>query len=737
MLEASMKSKSPPYPRFGECIVAIAGALDVKKQDSDVGRLAREGDFDWEKTDAVIQELLLGGSRSVVGSIADSLIAPWLSEVRESYARVVLDVPLDSVSRADVFPILEEEFFTLKAAQLLIDAHEQLNGPDLAQLLDGDRAPLSVTLEWLDTRVGSSVDKLLYPQSTGSDRTDKDKVSKWRNGIDVPSAPGIKLFCKRLLMIRGDEREAQSAALWIMLAAAMARFERALSRSVRPTILRHVLRGAADGQELQRRLLEEVRRVGKTWPELAEQGSKLWCALMRTTTKQTDDRERLWEAILQLESQAGFQDPEGRTNYHYEWMKARWSVLAGQYEDASQHYEKAFEMACYRAGSQISSIVEEASCIAAFLEKKVFLKQLKHVGITLGLFQKPREASVLEAWEVEQLAQQMPVLFPAQGRFVDCEHELAVPTSGVMAISEEEIAKIKLDLVKLDRVRAVHFASGDVRRWPQLRLFASFGIYDRVKALLNAGAPVDQLDSSGGSALLCALQHAVGTGKREVLDLLLASPHQAASLNATTNKKRLTPLMCAIDLGDPDVVQRLLDQGADPNQHALTDYQSPLYYAVSQLAGRIDPQRMFQWLTQAIFREPDLVQKDALRRFGVGLAGVFGDKQPAQADIDLALKVAKSQVDSHVRRHTVSKLTSIVALLLDARAKPNAPHNYPAPGRTALMLAAESDLLEVFALMVDHGGEPLRTDADGKDCMQIAMAFNAKKIESYLVRTRR
>lgn len=50
-----MNSKLTPYPRLGECIGAMAGALDVKKVGSDVGRLAREGDFDWEKLDGVIQ----------------------------------------------------------------------------------------------------------------------------------------------------------------------------------------------------------------------------------------------------------------------------------------------------------------------------------------------------------------------------------------------------------------------------------------------------------------------------------------------------------------------------------------------------------------------------------------------------------------------------------------------------------------------------------------------------------
>ena len=54
--------------------------------------------------------------------------------------------------------------------------------------------------------------------------------------------------------------------------------------------------------------------------------------------------------------------------------------------------------------------------------------------------------------------------------------------------------------------------------------------------------------------------------QREVLDLLLARPHQVITLNALTHRKRLTPLMSAIDLGLPDVFEVLVAEGADIEQ---------------------------------------------------------------------------------------------------------------------------------------------------------------------------
>ena len=730
-----MTKNLPPYPRFGECIAALAGALDIKKKTgTDVRRLAREGDFDWEMLDAVISDFLVDGSARMIGDAAHRIIAPWLSKVRYAYTRLVLDVPLDALGRSDTLSILVDEFFAPAAAILLQSANSAMPGPDLRQLLDEGRSPVAVTIEWLDGIDQPRIEKVLYPESTGQNRVDHEKVRKWRTGVDVPSSQSIQLLCQRLQTSDGGTERARAAALWLTLASALTRIERASGASLRPLMAKHLGASDFDCLAARSRLVELVQRVGNTWPELAEAGRKLWHDLMRTLPKQPGDQGRTWHEIELLEIQARTSDPQGRTAYHYKWMKGRWHVLSGQYQEALPFYEQAFELACYRAGHQVKDLISEATCVAAFLEKKPFLKRLKHVGIALGLFRKPDETGVLEQWEFDQFAQQLPILFPVQGRFIECEVDLAEqPIPGVMVISKEAIANIKLDLKTLNRVRAVHFSSGVLRRWPQLRMFASFGMVKHVKTLLDAGAPVDDLDSSGGSALLCALQYAVATGEREVLDLLLTMPHQATTLNAATYRKRLTPLMCAIDLGIPDIVEALLAQKADVEKRALTDNQSALYYLTTQLFHKLNPNRMLLMLTEKLRQEPDLVQQDTLRRFGVGLAGVFGaETWSLRSHLDLAMEAARLLVKSHAARHTATKLMGIADLLLKAGANPNAAHRYPVSGRTPLMLAAESDLPELFDLMLRHGGDPLRPDAMGHDCSQIARAFGSGKVWNYL-----
>jgi len=714
-------------------------ALDTKGSDRDVDRLAREGDFDWAKVDRLIVELLVDRARRLLGPLADEVLMPWLRLVRTEYCRLVLDVPLDALGRAQSLPTLIEEFFVPHAAGLLLQLHARCPGPHLGVLLGDGRSPVRVVLEWLDQSVGSPVDKLLYPETTGSNKVWRDKMVKWRTGIDLPSGQSLKLLVDDLRREPGTRGLADSAGAWLLVARALSQFDRLGTAPVRPLLRTRVESAQLDGQPRQH-LQDLVATAGAAWPEMADLGRRLWHDLQRTTRKQAGDQAHTWRRIQALEMLTKEHELEGRTAYHLAWMKGRWHTLSGQYEEAQMHYEQAFELACYRAGHQVKDIVHDALCVSAFLDKKVFLKQLKQVGIVLGMFVRPVEnTAVVEPWELDQFAQLLLVRFPPHGRFVESEPDLSnSPTPGPMMISLSEIEAIPLDLRRPDRVRAVSYGNGLLRRYPQLRLFASFGQVEPVRALLEAGASVDALDSSGASALLCAIQWAHDCGDRAVLDLLLATEHQASTLNAFTSRKRLTPLMCAIELGEPDVVLKLLEMGADPDQFALTDLQSPLHYSITKISGRVHPLRMLKGLMDAILIDPDDSARDALRRFGVASAGVFGDNIALMRNNQtLALKVAKALVDLHVRRYSVEKLMQIVAMLLRFHADPNRGHGYPVPGRTPLMLAAETDNPGLLELLLAEGGDPLKPDAQGQNSIQIAMAFQSHRVLARLQRNAR
>ena len=130
---------------------------------------------------------------------------------------------------------------------------------------------------------------------------------------------------------------------------------------------------------------------------------------------------------------------------------------------------------------------------------------------------------------------------------------------------------------------------------------------------------------------------------------------------------------------------------------------------------------------------------DALRRYGVSLAGVYGDSAKLQAmasssaqNGEIADMAWSSFEASILTTHNRQKLLSIIEDLLRHGAKPNATHDYPIHGYTPLMLAAEEDAIEVFDLMLQYGGEPRQPDASGRNCMRIAAEFQSGRVMQYL-----
>lgn len=729
----------PPYPRLGECYRIFALALDIKASNRDVDRLAREGDYDWSLLPKLSDELVLAPLRKYVEPEFGDLVGQWLGHMQGSYCNLVATVMLDSLNRKEALSLLIPNYFALHALGLVFGIHKGFGGPELTQLLAPEKNPIAVVLEWLDQDEKTSLAKIAFPATTGTDRSDYEMVQKWARGKDLPKLTSIKKFADAVDK-RGSISKEKTLNLrrWLVVARALAFLENASPRPFRGAMLYHLLLGMPD-INIQLELSMAVIHLGEKYSTLKIPALTLYEDLKRLSHKAPGEQKRTKLAIDDLERLTKEHDPEGNTRFHIEWMKGRWHTLAGQFEEALSHYEKAAELGSYRAGEMLKPILEESLALAAFLRKRPSLNRLKNQAVSAGLFSDPHGEAVIEDWEIAQISQQFLRLFPAQGRFQEATHiENEKVQLGLLVFDQEQIEGIKPDLGKPDRVRTVRSLDGQVRRWPQLRLFASFGKAAEVEILLQRGASVDLLDDAGGSALLCAIQYASQTGDRRELDLLLQKKHDQATLDSSTAKKQLTPLICAIDYGEPDVVEKLLNMGATPDRRGNIIDETPLYYVIERFGAVRYPAKLYRFLHDSLKANPDLVKQEVLRRYNVSFAGVFGNGRAIEALMEnprhkqIFEKLVTETVKEHVARHSATKLTRIVEVLLESKANPNAPHRYPVPGRTPFMLAAENNLGRAFDLMMRHRGDPYQMDAAGLDCAKIAMEFRATEIVGYL-----
>lgn len=721
----------PPYPRLGECYRVLSVALDTKAGNREVDRLAREGDYDWASLAQVGGDLIVEPLRKYADAALADVVAEWLEFMRDDYRDVVFGVTLASLGREETLPILIAEYFVPHGVNLLREIQRRFGGPDIAQLLSAERHPVAVVMEWLEHDQGTGIAKLAFADST-RDRSQRENVEKWARGTHLPQLVSVKLFADRLASNGVPAKTVSDAKCWLVVARALAFLDAEAGTSIRQLMLRYLLSGEP-ATDVRSAILAAEREVTGRAPTLESSALQLYVDLRRTIPKNAGDQARTREQIDAFSNRLTQHDPRRNGAYHVEWMNARWHVLSGRLSESLEHYERAADLGHYRAGSQEKPLLEEALTVAAFLKDKDVLKRLKHRAVSAGLFFDPRTA-VVEDWELDQLAGQFDRLFPETGRFKEAAALQNQPRLEFLAGDLESLMKLKPQLDAPDRVRAVRFLDGQSRRYPQLQLFASIGRSDAVATLLSRGASVNSLDKAGASALLAALQRAIDTGDRACLELLLQYEHSSDTLNRVTAKKRLTPLRCAVQLGDPDVVARILAMGASPDLRAGAADETALYYAMETLGAVLDPSRVRKRLLESFFRQPDHVQRDTLRRYGASLAGVFGDG-PERARLladarhqEVLDAVVTAQIKGMVARHTPAKLVEVAEHLCRSGANPNMPHGYPAPGRTPLMLVAENGSGPAFDLLLRYGGDPFQPDEEGVNCIQIAMGFGSADV---------
>jgi hypothetical protein len=735
----------PPFPRIGEILRTLSQALDTKAKNRDVDRLARGDDIDWALAPQLIIDLFQSPLRKYGDEAFADFVSHFVTRLHAEYIQMVVTISLDSLSRAEALPLLVEHWFALNGAEFIYMLRQKFGGPDLMQLFDAERNPFCTVFAWLSAEGGACLAKAAFPQTTGTDKNGREMVARWEQGGALPDIGNIGLFLVALTKYGAAEQKGKVADLrrWLLVARAVCWFEReAMPSPLRSIMCRHALNGFP-ATDVGKVLSLAVLAGGASMGPLTVQGLMLSENLKRTTPKVVGDQAKTQSALLEFDRALKEFDPEERARYLLAWLQGRWQILSGDYIAALPHYKAAVALANYRAGANLRQIIEEALALAGHQHDMVFLRQLKHHAIAFGLFMQPANADgpSFHDWEVDQFRQSFTAVFPPLGRFIE-----AVPATGmqqewpVLLLDMAEIDSRQPDLRNPDRVVSVKSADGQIRRWSQLRLFASFGRVDAVRILLERGASVDWLDQSGGSALMCAIQFAEEGGDRRAMDLLLAVPHTKATLDSLTNKKQHSPLFCAIESGDPDVVARLLAMGASADLRGRMTDQTPLYFCMEKMAQILHPAKAHQFFDDYFIQDSDAFQREIRRRAG----GIFGNVFGGREGLDRLLgepnnrKRAESLISIMMKidleRHSIPKLLRIVELLLEYGANPNAYHEYPVPGRTPLMLAAEENSVAAFDGMVKRGGDPYRKDKQESDCLRIAFSFGARDVMAYCQR---
>ena len=404
-------------------------------------------------------------------------------------------------------------------------------------------------------------------------------------------------------------------------------------------------------------------------------------------------------------------------------------------------------MIAYVAGENQKYIAEESIVVAACQPNpdKVFLKQIKSMQVMFGYDipsvtnSEPSQkvSNNIEEWEIDLWRSSFDRVFPKAGLFPGAKCKPSKEGQGPLVVLGA--SEVKPDYRYPNRTIKV----GDTwqRAMPQLVWFAMHENVEVCRNLIEKGADVNVMSEVGDTPILMAVQALNVTEipwtslNDDLFKLISSLDHTGEVINTRTQKKRLLPIISAVQTGRVDVVERILEMGADPNGRGLTDEQTALNVCIKLIGAIRNPIKF--WETQnAMPITPEVL--DSIRRHSSGLSGFSLDHQQRYMqntnNDSQFVKIMNVVKDLYIKRLmenlTIDDLREIAIRLIRAGGNVNAEHASPLKGYTPLMLAVELDEKAIFEHMLISGGDIKKTYKHPRTGRDISILDIAKGFKS-------
>ncbi|MFC6673250.1 ankyrin repeat domain-containing protein [Marinobacterium aestuariivivens] len=743
------------YPTKGEIIRCVYKMLGLSKPDKELDRFA-QGDFNYKLERRYLEDIQNQLNR-YLGHHFSNIVLDCLHNLLNHYTNLVVNIPLEGMSRAKALDLLIDNYYGAWAAFCVTYLTKEFDSPVICELVFNGGSSAVATLDTVFSKC--------VPEYTEAfkklDKDTKDKFKRWTRGSEepnaaLPDAPGIYNFTTELVNnwpyheSEADKKEHHSHYCMLLLTAVSVERCKRVSREVKTVdIIRPVSFHLKDPTGFD---VGAALSIAVYENSLGLEDYKDLNILIHHQLYNKDiviDEGVLEKQLAAVRQMASEIDRDNTTTYYIDWLDGRFSVLKGELEKGAAFYKEAVTKSLYRAGENQKVILTDALCLAAYLGDRPWMKAIKNQLISFGFVQAPSYRSdtdlvnkksrsnndIIEDWEIKNWVHGFNLRFPEEKRLPSFK---TMPTKfkasfGPIFLSMDQIER-ELNLTKPNKYIII-----EGKRWPQLVFFSEFNDVAKVEALLNAGASVDELSSSEDSAILCAINEMDPFGGSNSMsdacfNAIASYPHKAETLNTLTVKRRLSPLKCAVNTGRYKVVKKVIELGADVNKISGVEGTSPLVECISLLDLVRHPYKLKD---KYYNQTPSIENIEAARRFGNGLMFANSQEGRKEADHDVQRFIGESFIEFCIRRfleHTsIESFKNILKELLKFGANPNIQYEIGQLKKfTPLMLAAELDDVSTLELLVSHGACIEATDSLGRTALAIAKEWKSENAISYL-----
>lgn len=693
--------KKTPYFLPAEVVRAIARAIDSKNNSESIDNKCHDLYLSKNELDQLINiHIHKVIERVELKKSVENELKALVAQMFDDYLKIVATYNLSERNRDDIGPWIIEAFFCphlINIVSFLGVRTKPFQKSDYIELMTDTSTSLELAFKIVEERVkGWSA---FYASLS---KGDKDKITAWRRGADLPSRTS-------LMSIFNTQNAPKNVLVFLLTARAIEYFKR------------------SHESDIFNQYIEQPRSLDSSMVMFEE-------AIFALETRDTDYVHRLFEK----------NDDKFRNSISAIIMELlAYSVASfakNDLEQAKKRFIDAFDLSLYRSGHICEKVIEVGFVIASWQETPdmTLISKLKSVqnlyGYTLPTIvtedTKRKKENLVEDWEIN--------MWRSNAQRVFNEFKVELPekyqvSSAILPIhlNAKELA---LDLkkpnkkVKLNDNSKLHRDKNKKKQvTTQLIWNTLLEDLNAVNKLLQAGADINILSDNNESALLIALQYMNLTEPHEPDDsfyqALKGLEYTPKTINAVTAKKHLFPLLSAVQTGRPDVVEHIVNLGADVNQKGGGSHLDALTMCIS-LIGTIKNSKLlinqFNMMAKdpkkAIARMSDF-EFSAFARENQGSMG-FNRQQvtqhPAQskkssnamAILKELSEVFKEQTQANYELFDLSEMRKIAKLLIDRGANPSARYDWHGiDGYTPFLLACELNEAELVSHVLDNATE--------------------------------
>lgn len=704
-----------PFPNVFEIIRYLALSFDVKMSNKKLDDLTRDPFADYRQIDLMINSVLIEPLSKRITSDFGRSFGKEIRNFIEAYLKLVATQSVDGLTRNQVLSVLVTHWFvpySLLALKNILLAHPNMPSPILF-LGNRDNAIASVFV-WIEDNI-SNWSK--YKSTWVKEK--KDQYDSWKKGDHLPDIQSIELLSKLGDYRDISELDGERIKSLLIVARAIDFMRISENGGVGFEEARLQLLGVmVDGnlKSLLKKLqTESLEAVLLSRPHLIQLHQYLNTDIPKSEKIKSDTRYHLNELNSKLKSV----DEYEASKHHVSRLEARWHVFFGNLKDACQYYEVAVSNSIYLDGPKLKNLIQEALTVAARQRDKSLLRKLKNIQILLGFdlisvnqeaVNKPSKKyeEVFQPQEIDWWSAHFDTIFPLKYSYGRAEVEQGEKSVGVLFYSKKK--DVKPDYRNPNR--KIKIGESWNKTFPQIVWFTLQNDIEVVKKLLDEGARVDAVSSAGDTALIMALEKLsllecpVGTLDDSFFNLIASTKNIKNSVNLQTDKRKITPIIQAVQSGRPDIVKKLIDLGADVDFRGETDNQTALNVCI-KIMGII--KRPKEWLEIQLKHPVNDELLDSLRRHSNGMLGADLESQKRfieHPEYESSNRSYSEEIVSNLLRNSnIYDFRAILKLLLEAGANPNATMASPVKGYTPTMLAVELDFAEELSILLSYGAD--------------------------------